>query len=177
MTEVGISELQTDLTDKFSDLRSLCCQPGLFISEHFFDLRNSIDYDAERALSNQDEKSAPVNPIRLEWIDFLLHIEQTLMSSLQTESRPDPNQVFPSIKQRIDQFHISTGQEMPDLKAKKVEYAKIVVDIIDETIKLEKKLLGNQAIFYHPSQSELNLGALFYMPAAYLGTREMNHLK
>lgn len=179
MTEVQISELRTDLSDKFNKLCSIRCQHALFVSEYFFDLRNSIDYDAERALSNLKIDPAQfdaINRTRTEWIDLLDHIEKTLISQLSAESRPNLDEDFPSIKHNIDQFQSPPGQDV-DLDAKKAEYAQIVLEIINEATELEKKLLGKQTIFYLSSSSESALGTLFYVPKVHLSSYDLSFLR
>ena len=191
--EKEISELEKDLRDKFTKLRTLRYQPALFIIEHFFEIQTCIDIDAETALSNlqqagdneqqdaskkfKSEEDEPINRTRLEWIDLLNNIQRTIMSRLNAEPRAEPDEAFDPIKQMIDQFHTPVPGQDLDLDAKKAEYARIVLEIFNETIKLEKELLGNSTIFYKPSTDQSRLGTLFYIPKGYLSSGELNYLK
>ena len=192
MSDIEISELKTDLSDKFSHLCSICRQPGLFISEHFDELRNNIDCDAEIALNILDhdqDQCAALNETRSKWIEFLNHFEQAAISQLPRQPQRDPAVEFASIKERIEQFqpkpdhsgirnlHMASSRYFPQLKGDEAEYAQIVMAIIDETAKIERELLADQTIFYKSSSLENKLGTLFYLPTAYVGAHEINQLK
>ena len=192
MSDIEISELKTDLSDKFSHLCSICRQPGLFISEHFDKLRNNIDCDAEIALNILDhdqDQCAALNETRSKWIEFLNHLEQAAISQLPRQPQRDPDVEFASVKEKIEQFqprtdhsgmlnfHLPSRHHFPILIADEAEYAQIVMEIIDETAKVIRELLFNQTIFYQSSSLCHKLGTLFYLPTAYVGADEINYLK
>ena len=174
-----ILELQEDLEKKLNDLFSLHDQPALFVSEYFFDLRNKIDYDAERTLielqPRGDSKSrnlvVAINLKRNEFISFLKQLEEKVMSEL-TAITVKAHEVYISLKDRVSKF---TGSGACDLNECEDIYAELAFDLMDERFKLERRLLGNQSIFY--VSSEKSLGTLCHLSEVYLNKHEIKSIK
>ena len=174
-----VLELQGDLVKKLDDLCSLHDQPGLFVSEYFFDLRNKIDYDAERTLielqpqgdSKSKNQVIATNFKRNEFISFLKQMEEKVISELPVITKK-ANEVYASLKARVLDFSASVCD---DLNQCEDAYAELAFELMDERFKLEKRLLGNQSVFY--VASDKNLGTLCHSSEAYLNKHEISCIK
>ena len=183
-----ITELKSDLTKKLNNLCSTHDQPALFVSEHFFDLRNSIDYDAERELNEPQshevvdeedanelrKKEAAINSVRSEFIKFLKQMEQKAMDELPAKSKTS-DEVYASIKERVEKFILTNADQDFDLNRYENEYSLLCLEMFKQMCELEKRLLGNQTIFYVSSNDKL--GALCVLPNDFLNKHEINSIK
>ena len=148
-----------DLEKRLADLCSMHDHPALFISEYFYDIRNSIDYDTERLLQKEQDKSKEeqVNSLRNELLKILNKIEHGLLSQLKTSvERKRSVEVYASVKQRIEQL---TTRKDVDIN----KYEECALEIYDQMNGLEKKLFKNQTVAYISSIKQEYLGCLIYI--------------
>lgn len=181
-----IFELQDDLAKKFDQLCAIHHHPALFVSEHFFDLRNAIDYDAEKTMMNilsgtraefqspddQDSAAAKTNVVRNELIEFLKRLETKIMQELPA-GIPNSNDPYADLKQRVDQF---AALNDPALNTEEV-YVQLALDLVSLTNELEKRVFRSQSIFYVPPNKEDFFGVLVYSPRDFLTRQQVAFLK
>ena len=188
------SELQSDLKQKFDHLCLVHDQPTLFVSEYFFNIRNSIDYDAEKLLLDlkrrgvihmsftfedaDAEDAATINKRRKEFIEYLKPIEEKTLKNLPEKPKSSSQVKFASIKQRINQFESQRPSQNADIDEYENAYAQIAADIIDHTFQIEKSYLGNQTIFYASLlNKQEKLGTLVYLANVYLSMDQIDCIK
>ena len=149
MSEEYVSKLQEDLRKKLDRLSWMHNEPALFVAEHFAELRNQVDLDAEELLSEiqsvkRDTGKAPkvsdMNETRLEFIRILEELEKR--TGHQTKPESPASEVYASFEQRIDAFK-DFKKSLDDLDESYIQLAR---EIITETDRLEQRLLGEQTI-------------------------------
>ena len=158
-----ITELQDDLKSR---LRALCWMhdlPGQFVNDHFAQIRREIDSDAESALSHLKEhrvdKSKEIETLNEQWkrfIEFLNEAETGLMMKISGSSWSSA-EMYQSLKTKIDQFE----ETAPDHEE---AYEQLVWELMKETNRMEKTILGNQTIFYFQVREVGKLGTLVRLP-------------
>ena len=175
--------LKNDLVKKLDDLCWISDHPAFFVSEYFYDVRNSIDYDAEVLLEelkvknfiDQEEKKREINHSRLELIGFLKDLEEKTLIKLSNKIKCS-NGEYTDLKQRIDHF-LSIVFNQADVNKFEYDYVMLACEIAHQRDSLEKRLIDNQTIIYVGSKSGETLGVLIYLPTDYLNPAEIECIK
>ena len=178
------SLLVKDLEEKWQYLFSIHDRPAFFVSEHFYEIRNGIDYDAERALQKLQEiqgkknelNSTKINNLRDKLIRVLADIEKNLLNKL-LDYTARSREAITCLKIKIDEFTSTAANSSRDINELEDAYTLLALETIDETQKLEADLLGNQTIAYIPSSVEDQIGHLVYLIGHFLNRDEISSLK
>ena len=179
MNKEHVLKLEKDLEKKLTRLCLMQNEPALHVAEHFAELRSRVDYEAEVAIAsihlNQDDNDETcqigiVNQTRVEFIRFLEELEKRT-AILQTKPQTTSSEVFSYLEQKIDAFRESSD-DLDDLED---SYIKLAQEIIDETDRVEQRILGDQTIIYWPSTDKDRLGSLVYFGDLFLNRSETDH--
>ena len=177
--DVYVSKLQEDLRAKLDRLCWMHDEPAWHVGEHFVELRRQVDLDAERLLGEiqpatcEPEKARrdfDVNRTRLEFIRILEEIEKRCAP--QSKPQVDSSKAYASLEQRVEAFKDSSNS-LEDLEESYIQLAR---EIIAETDRVEKSILGEQTIIYWPLQNKSELGSLVYFGDIFLSQREISSL-
>ena len=176
-----VAKLGKDLDSKFAQLKSLYHHPRLFLTEFFYDLRNEIDYAAEKQLSlltHQETTVAnEINQTRMMLIQELTKHENTALEKLTAPRGEEDMTKFETFEQRISKFN--PEHTKPDLSEFEDEYEELVIDLLDEVKERERQLLSNQTFIYFPSTGEWrkSCGLLVHLPDDFLTRVEIQALR
>ena len=178
MSEQAIT-LKQDLEKKLDKLCFIQDQTTLHVTEEFYELRNKIDIDAEEVLqrlraSKHDEQSdevVVVNKTREEFIGILRELEKRCLDQLSEANKSNSAEQYAHFKEKIG--------SLKDLSEDRIEQAhkELVLEIIEETDQLEKRLLGEETLFYVSSRHRNKLGCLVYIGEVRLKRHEVEVLQ
>ena len=195
MDENEALELLNDLEKRLDDLCWIHDQPALYLNEHFYELRNRIDFDTEEHLDalkydgnggNIELSRVRVNNVRSEFIRLLNKIEDDLLRTISASDVVSSLSSYGRLKQRVEQFKDNSFQGGVDLNSVKYAYSLLVLEILAERNELEKRLFCNQTIIYmRASKDEIYMGAnkekyllgcLIYLTDIYLSKEQADYI-
>ena len=174
MDEKYASKLQDDLRKRLNCLCWMQNEPALHVVEHFAELRNRVDYDAEKQIEmvrrKGDENAiAQVNGKRMEFIRILQELEKSIC--IHPKIGLESSEITASLEKRVEAFKDSSSS-LDDLED---SYVKLAREIINETDRVEKRILGDQTIIYCPHQNPSELGSLIYFDDVFLRKRDIDY--
>ena len=175
MSEEYVSKLQEDLRKRLNRLRWMHNEPALHVAEHFAELRNQVDYDAEKQIEmlreeGKEEEIVTINGKRIEFIRILDELEKR--TCRQSKPQKPASDIYASLEQRVEAFKDSSSS-LDDLED---SYLQLVQEINDETDRAEKRLFGEQTIIYWPHWHESELGSLVYFDDVFLSKLDIDNL-
>ena len=184
MSDEEIVKLSDDLRKKLNRLGSMIDRPLMHVIEYFSDLRFRIDLDAETLIKDFDEKEEDeeevkhVNETRDEFLRILKVLEESLLKKLSSTDLPDEcREKFGALKKRTEHFEKTLIRE-GDIGEIEEAYVKLALDLINEKNEVERRLLGEQSIFYYSSKDHATqLGLLIYFPDDYLSQEDLSSLR
>ena len=161
--------MDDDLRRKMDHLHLIKKLPALFLAQRFDSIINSIDYDAERIMSEigndskQESVTQEVNEARCEFVRILKLLEKDLQARLLTNGGTrELGEDFASLSDRVEAFRkISAGQE-GDINDLEDSYADLILEIREMVNAEERNIFGNQSVFYVSSADQSKLGSLFH---------------
>lgn len=176
-----------------NELKYLDEHPHLFISEHFYTLRNQIDYEAEKlieAFQNehlQEQSIDKVSHLRSKLIDELKKQEAIIMKQ---EHRKGPNstQICDEISVKIEQLLAKTKQKK-ELECKLFNeilnncdriYEEIFVQIENEIERVKSEIMNNKSFIFRKLSKTKNsplFGVLIIFKNKYLKECELSFIK
>ena len=174
MSDDYVSKLQNDLMTKFNHLCLMHNEPALHVSEHFAELRNRVDLDAEKQIEVAREKGDEeainqVNGKRMEFIRILQELEKRI--GFQPKPETESNEIFASLEKTVKAFTHSSSCLLDDLEDL---YVQLVREIYNEIDRVEKRIFGDQTIIYKPHQDQSELGSFIYFNDVFIRRLDIN---
>ena len=169
------SMLKDELECRLRQLIDLSKYPGLFLSEYFYNQRNTIDIETEQKLMKVDgEKSELINKIREWMIESLAKHENRLLEPYRQGERAPRS--FPAIRKAINSKFDSDMSKFKCIDESVIslyndEYSGILMQIIDEMDKLKCEFLRNQTFFFYPTERN-GYGVLVHLEDLYFNEYE-----
>ena len=192
-----IVKLKEDLKKRLDLLVSMNERPHTHINDLFSALRNEIDCDAEKLISgdekdsgssdesttsDRDEKDVKsVNETRRTFMKVLDESERKLLDKLAKWDSSVGSAKLAGIGQKIETMFKASSDDSVDGKLNDFEnyYEQLVVEIVEETNRLEKCLLDGQSFIYIESEflGSGELGCFIHLQEDYLSKEETTCLK
>ena len=176
-----VLKLRDDLKAKLDHLSWMHNEPALFVSDLFDDLRSYVDFDAEKLLgkiqqATNDSENIPnesdVTATRLEFIRILVELEKRI--NICPKPQTTSSEAYAYLEQRINAFKDLTCS-LDDLED---SYVQLALELVDETERVEKRLIGEETIIYWPSKDkDRRLGSLVYFGDLFLTYRDFDIMK
>lgn len=172
---VEVAELGEDLRTKFDELCTLHDMPELFVDDLFSQLRQEIDYDAERALCSPEIArdtlgATKLNSLRGRFLEFVEAIKRGILENLSVRTRSSSTEELDELRKKVYEFEM-TKADLEDV------YEQLAGEMIDRRNKAVKEILGNQSIFYIPSNNEADIGNLVHFAEDCLNWAEISSIR
>ena len=93
--------MKGDLKTKLDQLFAIFSQPALFLSEYFYEIRNSIDIETEQILvelKKESRQAADINQTRASFVSILKEFEQVLLGRVPKSI--NPTKVYLSLEKK-----------------------------------------------------------------------------
>ena len=177
------AKMDADLKQRIDGLYSIKMQPSLQISSRLDFIISSIDFDAERIMFDlgEDSKKAPkaVNEARCEFVRIVKAVEQKLLSRIQANEPKKADKAFEALESRVNEFSSTTLDQGEDDEMNHLEdlYGQLVLDIMEMTNAEQRKVFGDQAIFYMNSVNPSELGTLVHFNRVSLTNEQFDCLR
>ena len=170
--------LNSDITAKINYLLFMIQKPALHIANFFYEIRNTIDYDAERLIyyyreTNQYTHFVEISERRTAFIRILESLEKLIIANLDKTLNSFKDIGFYSLRKKAANFLAQSG-EINDIEE---VYVQLALDIYKATAKIEKRLIGEQTIVFIESKKMHTFGSLIHIQDAYLPENEIICLK
>ena len=178
MSQIAV-KMQQDLEKKLKHLSLIHDQPALHVANEFYELRNTIDVDAEELFARfrqemPDDAHNEVfkaNKTRVEFIRILRELEQRCLTQLPETNTVSSAEAYGNFRAKIESL-----KDCPTDRLKEV-YLKLALKLIEKTYELEKRLLGEQTLVYVFSGDKTRLGQLIHIGEFRLRCHEIDCLR
>ena len=178
-----ILKMDDDLKQKMDHLHFIKKIPALFLAQRFDSIINSIDFDAERIMSefgqdsNQEHETQMVNEDRCKFVRILKLLEKDLQARLSTNGTKELGEDFAFLSGRAEAFRkISAGHE-GDINDLEDSYADLILEIREMVNDEERSIFDNQSFFYVSSRDQSKLGSLFHLKDVSLTNEQIEFVK
>ena len=143
-----VEKLREDLERKLESLRWANDNPLFFVLEHFFELRNNIDIEAETLINDirDAERIDKINETRFEFLRILKENEDATLKQFKISKLSESSsssESLEALEKRFKFFKDSLTRE-DDVDEIEDAYVELALDLMKERDNVEKRLLGEQ---------------------------------
>ena len=166
-SEQNSESILTELTKKMKNVEQMVYQPGVYLSDYFYQLRNEIDIQTETLILADSKSEDELNQIRDEMLkEIEIHEKACLDTYKLVERSPKVEEKLIEFQERIKESH----------SFEQIETISDELNYCNEINSFQFELMKERKLFFLPSKVNA-VGCLFVFEHERINDLEIGRIK